>query len=383
MRVGRNPFRLSALAGVGACCLALLFTAGVATPSSQVAAVLEVVASGLDNPRGLAFSPEGALNVAEAGRGGEGACIPLPEAGATGERCYGATGAITRVWPLEPGTQRRVATGLPSLAPEGGNEAGGPVDIAFLGRGHAQVIVGFGGHPDDRAELGLEGDGFGHLYQVPASGRWRRTFDVAAHELGDPDGAGADSNPYSVVAQPGRQVVADAGGNSLVEVRADGTMRTLAVFEGGFAPAPPFLGLPPGTEIPYQAVPTSVAEGPGGDLYVGQLTGFPFPVGRANVYRVPRDGGVPEVVADGFTNIIDIAFDRSGNLYVLEFAKNGLLAGPQGRLTRVDPQGARTVLVDDDLFAPGGIAIARDGTIYLTRNAILAGAGQVVRVTFP
>jgi hypothetical protein len=36
--------------------------------------VLTVVMSGLDNPRSLAFGPEGALYVAEADRGGAGPC---------------------------------------------------------------------------------------------------------------------------------------------------------------------------------------------------------------------------------------------------------------------------------------------------------------------
>ena len=34
-----------------------------------------VVMTGLDNPRDLAFGPEGALYVAEAGRGGDGPCF--------------------------------------------------------------------------------------------------------------------------------------------------------------------------------------------------------------------------------------------------------------------------------------------------------------------
>lgn len=63
-----------------------------------------------------------------------------------------------------------------------------------------------------------------------------------------------------------------------------------------------------------------------GDYYVGQLTGFPFTVGAANVYRVPKEGGTPEVVASGFTHIVDLAFGPDGSLYVLEIARNGLLA---------------------------------------------------------
>jgi hypothetical protein len=58
--------------------------------------------------------------------------------------------------------------------------------------------------------------------------------------------------------------------------------------------------------------------------YVGQLTGFPFPPGGANVWRV-KPGHDPQVFKGGFTNIIDIAFDKRGRLYVLEIATGGLL----------------------------------------------------------
>ena len=56
-------------------------------------------------------------------------------------------------------------------------------------------------------------------------------------------------------------------------------------------------------------MPTSVVKGPDGAYYVGQLTGFPFPPGGANVWRV-KPGHDPEVFKGGFTNIIDIAFDK-------------------------------------------------------------------------
>src|SRR3954471_547865 len=45
----------------------------IVTPIStrlQALPTFQLVASGLDNPRGLAFGPEGGLYIAEAGRGG-------------------------------------------------------------------------------------------------------------------------------------------------------------------------------------------------------------------------------------------------------------------------------------------------------------------------
>jgi len=58
-----------------------------------------------------------------------------------------------------------------------------------------------------------------------------------------------------------------------------------------------------------------------------------------------------------------------------------LLAGTfSGRLVRVNRNGSRTVLASEGLFAPGGFAIAHDGSIYVTDNGILAGAGQVLRI---
>ena len=73
-----------------------------------------VIASALHNPRGLAFDEEGALYVAEAGMGGDGVCIPGPE----GERCYGETGAVTKVMfdsEGNPVSQEQVVIGLSSL----------------------------------------------------------------------------------------------------------------------------------------------------------------------------------------------------------------------------------------------------------------------------
>jgi glucose/arabinose dehydrogenase len=52
--------------------LVVTFAVALTGASGAGAATTRVVMSGLDNPRGLAFGPEGALYVAEAGRGGPG-----------------------------------------------------------------------------------------------------------------------------------------------------------------------------------------------------------------------------------------------------------------------------------------------------------------------
>ena len=120
----------------------------------------------------------------------------------------------------------------------------------------------------------------------------------------------------------------DAGGNDLLKVDHKGRISVVAVFPTQPVEAPPDIpDLPPA--IDAQAVPTSVVKGPDGAFYVGQLTGFPFPPGGASVFRVVP-GHDPEVFAGGFTNIIDIAFDKRGRLYVLEIATGGLLNTPRG-----------------------------------------------------
>ena len=106
-----------------------------------------------------------------------------------------------------------------------------------------------------------------------------------------------------------------------------------------------------------QAVPTSVVEGPDGHYYVGQLTGFPFPVGGANIFRVnPRTGSLRACSRAGFTNIMDLAFGRDGTLYVLEIDHDSLLGpGNEGAIFAVDRRGTRRIeLPAGTLPEPGG-----------------------------
>jgi subtilisin family serine protease len=113
---------------------------------------------------------------------------------------------------------------------------------------------------------------------------------------------------------------------------------------------------------------------------VSELTGFPFPVGAARIYRVVP-GSTPTIYAEGFTNVIDLAFDAHGNLYVLEIDANSLLApSPTGRLARVKVGGAVETIASDGLVMPGGMAIGPDGAIYVSNYSTSPTAGQVVRI---
>jgi sugar lactone lactonase YvrE len=329
------------------------------------------IATGLDNPRGLEFGPDGTLYVAESGTGGAGPCFPGETADVV---CYGPTGAITKV---SRGRQTRVATGLPSIAGADGTSAIGPSDVAVVG-GAPVFTAGLAILVAQRdSGLPAAGQWAGWLLTA-AAGRVIPLADVAGYAgKTDPDGG----NPNSVTITSNGAVIADSAGNSLVRVARDGSMSTLALFPSQLVDAPPSLGLPPGTQIPAQAVPTSAVVGPDGAFYVSQLTGFPFPVGKASVFRVVP-GQRPTIVATGFTNIIDLAFDRRGSLYVLELAHNGLLSGDMtGALIKVKRDGSHQI-VTTDLTGPGGIVI-KDGAAYVTDCGICPATGTVLRIPLP
>jgi hypothetical protein len=144
-------------------------------------------------------------------------------------------------------------------------------------------------------------------------------------------------------------------------------------------------------------VPTAVAVGPDGAYYVSELTGFPFTKGAARIWRIepgtvdavcdpaaPDPTGRCQSVATGFSSVIDLAFGRDGTMYVLELARDGLAGAlvlgtefpPLGALWAVT-HGVRTKIADA-LAAPGGVAVDRHGTVFLTTLTFGPPGGSVV-----
>jgi hypothetical protein len=377
--------RRSLVAVLVAVCTALSGFAGVAQADSGSFA-LTVVAAQLRNPRGMAIAADGTIFVAEAGRGGR-RCVTIGEGDESFEMCKGNTSAITQV---RNGRQRRVITGLPSVAGRDGSGAGGAQDVAVTRGGNLVVVMGGEGGVEDRRHMieafGANARLFGTMLAGAPGGDLSIIRDLTRFETRhNPDGAPAEqfgihSNPYGVLLDGASKIVVDSGGNSVIRFRP-GRQGQVIASERGPRMTNPFDG----STMRADWVPTSVAKGPDGAYYIGELTGFPFEKGKARIWRVVP-GRDPQVYARGFSNIVDIAFDRSGNLLVLEIAKDGLLAAemggdPAGRLVRLNRNGTKTTLASKGLMLPTSVAVATNGDIYVTNEGLDPGDGKIVKLT--
>jgi hypothetical protein len=376
---------------------AVLALAAAAPASAKSVDDIDVIATGLDNPRHVAVSHDGDIYVAESGRGAPATRSNSCFDSAEGPACTGATGAVTRISRHRWGyRQERVAKGLASFAPENGDNAIGPhgvfvtEDDVFVTnggptaptRGTPPVFVSRDELADEEPVSAL----YGTLLELGRHGRLRLIADIWDFERdNNPDAAvgnpAIDSNPVDVYADRGRFFVADAGGNTVLRVSRGGEISVAGLFPNVDTPGPD------GEIIPMNAVPTGVVRGPDDALYVSQLTGFPFPVGGANVFRVdPRTGDFTSY-ASGFTNAMDLAFGRDGALYVLEIDSDSLLQdlfpGTDGGIWAVPPGGGTPQRIDlpaGTLTHPGGIAVGRRGDLFVSNRATEDEVGQVLKI---
>lgn len=344
---------------------------------------LELVASGLESPRGIAFGPDNSLFVVEAGVAGDD-CVEVPEPPAFGDPilCFGATGAVTMV---ADGVQERVVTGLPSHRT--GGQITGVQDIAIDDDGQIFLTIGYAQDPAYRDDLVDMATLMGQLVSVDQDGTVSPVADLAMHELSsNPEPTGGDhSNPFGVVIQDNGFIIVDSAGNDLLHVAEDGSISTIATFPPQMVEVPAGSDGEPATIVPMASVPTSVAIGPDGAYYVGEFSGYPFVPDTSRIWRVVP-GQAPEVFATGFTAVIDLAFDEGGRLYVLEAVQGGLGAidrtNPStlaGALIRLDADGTRTTLLNAGLLFPTSVVVGPDDMVYVTNNGIVPGQGQVVR----
>jgi len=277
----------------------------------------------------------------------------------------------------------------------------GATDVSAIGRGSFWVSTGAGEDPEADTGQGL--------YRV-SRGTSHKVVDLFEFEATvNPDGNDPpDSNPFDVQSLGGgAALVVDAGGNDLLRVDRQGNVDVLAVFPdelvstanikalaGCPAGPPDFCGLP--GMIPAQAVPTSVAIGPDGSYYVGELKGFPAPTGESRIWRVAPGASSAEcgvspdcalVFDGGFTSIIDLAFGPDGSLYVAEldeasWAAVEIFQTPAGGTINacdVATQACDEVATGIPILT--AITFGKDGALWATRNALIPGQAEVFEVS--
>ncbi|WGV26736.1 ScyD/ScyE family protein [Halotia branconii] len=362
------------------------------------AASFKVIADNLNNAGGLSFGADGNLYVTEAGTGGNGACVP-PSSGQGDSLCYGTNGAVTRI---KNGKQERVLTGLPSIALPDGTGAGGANDIKFDATGKPYILVGYAANPADR-DRNLGNTDLGKIITADFNtNSWTSVADLANYELANnPDGKDLASNPLGLLIDGNTLVAVDSGANDLLSVQTDGSnLQAITTFPEDILTNPVFppSGSPsnepsqvpsqeaaaPPSQFPIQAVPSNIAKSLDGTYYISQFTGFPFPEGGAKIYRVGADGK-PTVYADNFTQLTDLEFDPTGNLYALQYANQSAWKGNlEGSLIKIATDGTRTTLLSGNgLESPSALAIGADGSIYITNRGGRPGVGQVLKIENP
>jgi hypothetical protein len=360
---------------------ALLACAGLASATAAGAAPqpkVTTVVSGLDNPRDLAFGPNGKLYVAEAGHGGP-SCFSDPEMGTA---CVGFTSKISVV-NVGAGSVERIARGFVSIAGKDGSGATGVDGISIAGGRIFGIVAGSslavpGTLPPSvltRAKRQL-----GQLVSVTPGGTRHflaavgdRDFIWSDHHKNLVPGQFPDANPYGVLAGDKYRWVVDAGSNTLDRVGPDGHVRVVR-----------FIPNPPASD----AVPTCVDRGPDGALYIGELTGGGNAPGASVVWRFDTQTHRLTKWATGLTAVTGCGFAKNGRFYATEFSTNGLenAAPGTGAVVVVPAHSSKPTTVVGGLNFPGGFA-AGPHAVYVSDWSILPSntgggpTGSVLRIS--
>jgi hypothetical protein len=358
-------FVLVALAAV------LPISTGAWTAYAAGGPTVNVLTTGLLNPRGMTFGPDGMLYLAEGGShivngsttAGQCEQVPAPVGPYTG----GHTSRISRIDP-STGARSTVVGGLASsqTSPMLGTLVSGVADVKFLDGALYALTAGSG------CSHGLAGTTNGIL-RVNGDGTTTQIANLSAFQQSHPV---ANPNPP--------------------DFEPDGTWYSMVVVRDSFYAVEPNHGevdaITPAGDVSRlidisasqgHIVPTALTYH--GNFYLGNLNVFdPGANGHSKVFKITPSGQL-SVVADGLTAVLGVAF-QNGQLYALEsFTGSSFPTPGTGKVVRLDRDTGTWVTVVDHLVVPTSMTFGPDGNLYIANIGYGApdGAGQILKVTLP
>jgi hypothetical protein len=356
--------------------VAALFLQFLVQPAMAAGPAQSIFATGLNNPRGLTFGPDGYLYVAEGGpavntlstAGPPPLCpqVPPPVGPYTG----GFNSRISKISP--DGVVSTVVDNLPSsqTSPDTGSLVSGVADVAFIGHTLYAIEAGAG------CSHGLAGTD-NTIFRFNSDGTTTTIADLSAfikaNPVVNPDTGDfePDGTWYGMVAVRGAFYATEPNHQELDRITLDGQISRVLDMSTMFVPPDDWQGP---TAITYH-----------GNFYIGTLGTFPVQPGTQSVYKITPSGKI-KAVASGLTTVLGVAFDADGVMYALENDTVPGFPGPaaagSGQVVRVNDDGSLTTIASGLVF-PTAMTFGPDGALYVSNfgyGVPVPGIGQIVRI---